>query len=125
MHSLCYTILDRHTAHTLTTCDREQHQRHVNNSRRAFDEIIIIIKKNSEQKKKPIATIKKNKPKAIFDELDATLYFDFVYFSSVSIQSSHCNICISFFFLHVICLIALISKDYTLFFSCCFTIFYV
>lgn len=53
MHSLCYTILDRHTAaHTLTTCDREQHQRHVNNTRRAFDEIIIIIKKTQRTENK-------------------------------------------------------------------------
>lgn len=83
MHSLRDTILDRHTVHTFTICDREQQQRHVNNTRRAWR----IYKLNDWREK--ISSEKKkrrrlnntqqlrNKPKAIFDELDATLMIQF------------------------------------------------
>lgn len=113
MHSLRDTILDRHTVHTFTICDREQQQRHVNNTRRAWR----IYKLNDWREK--ISSEKKkrrrlnntqqlrNKPKAIFDELDATLMFQFfcnfvVFFSS----AVRCVQRLQFNFHHVIFLIA-------------------
>lgn len=77
MHSLHDTILDRYTAHTFTNCDREQHQRHVNITHGEFDE----LKKKSNNLKQQ----SKNKPKAIFDKLDATLIYLCWVFSFVAL----------------------------------------